>query len=199
MADYTKTQGISLIDHKSITHPAKEISAVQTLTGNLAATIVMYYAPVENAANTNPGSFLVQVSPVSSGNEDWVTIEEHITPSGTPATEALSGSESDDSLAVASTSGFAARDVIYIQDTTTLADSEWADVWQIVTDSSINLLSNLTTAKDSADVIWGSARRFITHLNLTAIVRVRVVFAHGGAAGIDAHIKALMITGDSIG
>lgn len=202
MAAYTKTQGDVILSHQAVTHPNKVVSSVQTLSTELSATIVMYHALIEATANTNPGYFDVQISPVSSGDEDWATVERHYTFSGTPASENVTTTETDDSIAVASTTGFAAGDVLYIQDTTTETDSEWADCWKIVTNTSIDLVSNLTNQKDTtplADIVWGNAQRFITRLNLDSIVRVRVVYAHGGATGANSAIKATMITGDSIG
>ena len=102
-------------------------------------------------------------------------------------------------LAVVATAGFVATDLLYIQDTGTLADSEWARCQEIVANTSINLIDGLTTQKDSADVIWNDANVWAAQLDLTAVTRLRVVFQHEGTTGANVHVKALMVTGDSIG
>lgn len=204
MAVITKTQGTEILTHQVVTHAAAAsvYGADQAVTTKLGATLFMYAGFVEAAANTNPGRFIVQVSAASSGDEDWVDVAEFpIAETGTPATEAMTATEpqGETVLAVASTTDFAALDDIYIQDAGTLADSEWAKIQEIVTDTSITITDGLTTEKDSSDVIFGSAQRFALWLDLTAVGRLRVIFMHEGAVGADMHVKALMVTGDSIG
>jgi len=163
-------------------------------------TLALFHASVQAAANTNPGRFLVQVSGAASGNEDWATIHEFDATISTADTEAMTATEpvGEKALTVAATAGFAANDILYIQDTTVVADGEWARCREIVTDTTIDLVDGLTNQKDSADVIWNDADMFTCQLDLTAVGRVRVVFQHEGTAGADCHIKADAIYGDSI-
>lgn len=202
MAALTKTQGIEILTHALVTHPASLFGSAQDVSTKLGATIFMYAGFIEAAANTNPGLFIVQVSASSSGNEDWVDVAKFtVSETGTPADEDMTDTEASGIkvLAVAATAGFAALDDIYIVDVNTLADSEWAKVEQIVANVSIDITDGLTTGKDGADKIFGSAERFSIYLDLTGIGRLRVIFMHEGAAGADMHVKALMVTGDSIG
>jgi hypothetical protein len=201
MATLTKTQGIAILAHQAVTHPDTVVGSAQDVSTAFAATIFCFHAPVEATANTNSGSFLIQASASASGNEDWSTVARFQAGTGTPATEAMTATEpsGETVLAVASTTGFAASDKLYIQDTGTLADSEWATCQEIATDTSINLVDGLTTGKDSADVIWNSAEIFPPcQIDLTAIGRVRVVFMHEGATGANVHVKAIMVTGDEV-
>lgn len=186
--------------HQAVTHPATVVGSAQDVTTKLAATIILFHASVEAAANTNPGKFLVQASGASSGNEDWATVYEFDATISTADTEAMTATEpaAETVLVVAATAGFVANDILYIQDTTVVADGEWGRCQEIVTDTSINLIDGLTTEKDSADVIWNDSDIFICQLDLTATGRVRVVFQHEGAAGANCHVKGLMVTGDSI-
>ena len=78
-----------------------------------------------------------------------------------------------------------------------MADSEWAKCEQIVTDTSIDLIDGLTTGKDSADVIWNDADVITVQIDISGVTRLRVVFQHEGATGANAHVKALMVTGDT--
>lgn len=200
-ATYSKTAGTAILAHQAVTHPDTVAGSAQDVSTALAATIIMFHALVEATANTNAGSFLVQVSGSDSGNEDWATVAQFTANSTTADTEAMTATEpaGETVLAVASTTGFVAGDLLYIQDAGTVADGEWARCQEIVTNTSINLIDGLTNAKDSSDVIWNDANVFVAQLDLIAVTRVRVVFQHEGATGANVHVKALMITGDSIG
>lgn len=201
MATITKTQGTTILTHQAVTHPDTVKGSAQDVSTKLSATIFMYHALVEAASNANSGSFLVQTTPISSGDEDWLTIAQYTANTGTADTEAMTATEpvAETVLAVASTTGFVAGDLLYIQDTGTLADSEFALCQEIVTNTSINLVDGLTVQKDSSDVIWNDANRFVCQLDLSAVGRLRVIFMHEGATGANCHVKALMVTGDSIG
>lgn len=202
MAAYTKTQGTEILTHQVVTHPASVYGADQAVTTKLGATIFMYAGFVEAAANTNPGTFIVQVSAASSGDKDWVDVAKFtIGETGTPAIENLTATEPalETVLAVASTAGFVALDDIYIEDVGALAASEWAKIQEIDANVSVTITDGLTTQKDTADNIYGSAERFAIFLDLTGVGRLRVIFMHEGATGADMHVKALMVSGDSIG
>ena len=200
MATISKTADIAIVAHQAVTHPATVAGSAQDVSTKLAATIILFHASVEAAANTNPGIFLVQVSGSATGDEDWSTVYQFDATISTASTEAMTATEAigETVLAVASTTGFLAKDILYIQDTGTLANSEWGRCQEIVTDTSIDLIDGLTNAKDSSDVIWNDSDIFTCQLDLTSVTRVRVVFQHEGATGANCHIKGLMITGDSI-
>lgn len=200
MAAPSKTQGTVVLAHQAVTHPDTVKGSAVDVSTKFAATIVLYHALVEATANTNAGSFYVQISPSASGDEDWVTVAQYTANTGTADTEAMTATEpvGETVLACASTTGFLATDLLYIQDTGTLADSEWALCQEIVSNTSINLVDGLTNAKDSSDVIWNDANRFVCQLDLMAVGRLRVLFIHEGATGANCHVKALMVTGDAI-
>lgn len=200
MADITKTAGTVILTHQAITHPGSAAGGAQSVVNELAATLFLFHASIEAVANTNPGRFLVQASGSASGDEDWATISTFDVSNGTAATEAMTATEpsSETVLAVASTTGFAALDQLYIQDAGTLADSEWALCEQIVTNTSIDVIRGITNAKDSSDVIWNNAEIFVATYDLTAISRLEVLFLHEGATGANAHVKALMVLGTEI-
>lgn len=197
-----KTDSVTVLDHQAATHPTTIVgSSISALTKR-AVTILLYHAYVEDTADTNPGTFKVQVRPDpgdGSVNENWVTIAEYVAKGTDPDTEAMTATEpiGETVLVVASTTGFAAEDALYIQDAVTLTDSEWAECQEIVTDTSIDLIDGLTRAKDSADVIWNDASRFACSLNLNANESYRVIWSHEGATGANGHVKAIAITHDS--
>lgn len=199
MATISKSYAVALA-HQAATHPATVVGSALDVSTKLAMTLALFHASVEAAANTNPGRFLVQASGAASGNEDWATVAEFDATISTADTEAMTATESigETALAVAATAGFVANDILYIQDTTVVADGEWARCREIVTNTTIDLVDGLTNEKDSADVIWNDADIWTCQLDLTAVARVRVVFQHEGAAGVNCHIKAMAIYGDSI-
>ena len=201
MAVLTKTQSISVLTHQAITHPGSAVGASQDVSTHFSATIVMFHALVEATINTNPGSFHVQISPEGSGNESWATIAQYTANNTTADTEAMTASEpaGETVLAVASTTGFLATDLLYIQDTGALTNSEWNRCREIVSNVSIDLIDGLTNAKDASDIIWNDANVFVAQVDLTSVARLRVIFMHEGGTGANVHVKAIMITGDSVG
>ena len=200
MAIYSKSYAVA-IAHQAVTHPATVVGSALDVSTKLAMTLALFHASVEAVANTNPGKFLIQVSGAASGNEDWATLYEFDATISTADSEGINATEpvGETALAVdAATAGFVANDILYIQDTTVVADGEWARCREIVTNTTIDLVDGLTNEKDNADVIWNDADIFVCQLDLTSIGRVRVVFQHEGAAGVNCHIKAMAIYGDSI-
>ncbi len=198
----SKTDSVTVLAHQVATHPVSIVGSAIDCRTKRAAIIHLYHGYIEAAADTNPGSFLVQVRPDAgdgSVNEHWITIAEYTTKGTTPDTEAMTATEpvAETVMAVASTTGFAIRDLLYIQDTGTLADSEWAELRSFVTNTSITLYDGLTTQKDSSDVIWNDASKFVCALDLNGMESFRVIWTHEGAAGANAHVKAIAITYDN--
>ncbi len=197
-----KTDSVAVLAHQVATHPVTIVgSDIATLTKR-SVTIFMYHGYVEAAADTNPGKFKVQIRPDAgdgSVDEHWITVAEFVVKGTTPDTEAMTATEpaTETVLAVAATAGFAAEDLLYIQDAGTLADSEWGECQEIVTNTSIDLVDGLTTQKDSSDVIWNDASKFVCALDLNANESFRVIWSHEGGTGADGHVKALAITHDS--
>ena len=200
-----KTDSGVALAHQAATHPTTIVgSAISCLTKR-AAVVFLYHAYVQAAADTNYGSFLVQVRPDAGDGavtENWVTVVQlaskaPLTPFAD--TQAMTATESIGTtvLACSDTTGFAVGDELYIQDTTTLTDSEWAKCRSFVSNTSITLMDGLTVQKDSADVIWNDASKFVVALDLNAIESFRVVWTHEGATGANGHVKADYSTYDS--
>ena len=200
MATISKSYAVALA-HQAVVHPATVVGSALDVSTKLGMTLILFHASIEATANTNPGKFLVQTSGAASGNEDWVTVMEFDATISTADTEAMTANEGagETVLAVALTAGFAANDVLYVEDVLTIQDGEWGRCQEIVTDTSINLVDGLTNAKAISDVIWNDADIFTCSLDLTSVGRVRVVFQHEGAVGVNCHVKAQAIYGDSIG
>ena len=198
MATITKTQGTEVLAHTAITHPASVLGSAQDVSTKLAATIICYHASVEATANTNPGSFYIQVSAESSGDETWATVAQFTATVVTANPEAVTGTENAGATVIecASTTGYTAQLPIYIKNGT-LANSEWAFVQSIVANTSVTVQDGITNAQTGA-TLYNNADIFVAQLDLTAVGRVRVVFHHQGATGANVDVRAMMVTGDSI-
>lgn len=197
-----KTDSVEVLAHQAATHPTTIVGSAIDCRTKRAATLFLYHGYVEATADTNFGSFKVQVRPDAGDGsvlEHWITVATLPAKGTTPDTEAMTATEpqGETTLAVASTSGFAVDDLLYIQDTSTLADSEWAELKTLVTNTNVQLIDGLTNQKDSADVIWNDASRYVINMDLNGIESFRVVWSHEGATGANGHIKALAITYDS--
>ena len=198
----TKTDSVEVLAHQAATHPTTIIGSAIDCRTKRAALIFLFHGYVEATADTNPGKFLIQVRPDAgdgTATEHWVTLAEFTARGTTPDTEAMTATEpvAETVLACASTAGFAVEDELYIQDAGTLADSEWAKLRTLTTNTSITLIDGLTTQKDSSDVIWNDASKWAVSINLEACESFRVVWIHEGATGANGHIKALAVTYDS--
>ena len=197
-----KTDSVAVLAHQAATHPITIVGSAIDCRTKRAATIFLYHAYVEATADTNPGKFKVQIRPDAGDGsvlEHWITVVELPAKGTTPDTEAMTATEAagETVMAVADTTGFVAEDLLYLQDTTTLGDSEWNECQEVVTNTSINLVDGLTTQKDNADVIWNDASKFVVDLDLNGVESFRVVWMHEDATGANGHVKALAITYDS--
>jgi len=201
MAAYTQSV-TTLLSHQLITHPASVIGSAINVATKLFADIYIYHSNVEVTANATGVSYRIEVTHTTSGDEDWLAVQEWITTKNASETEALTATEpsTEKVIAVASTTNLSINDIIYIQDAGTLVNSEWARIDDIVTDTSVSLVDGLTTGKDSSDFIFAEAATFHAHLPLAGIKRIRATVGHQAAAtGSNIHFKAEMVTADSIG
>lgn len=196
-----KTDSVEVLAHQAATHPVTIVGSAIDCRTKRAATLFLFHGYVEATADTNPGKFLIQVRPDAGDGsvaEHWTTVLELSAKGTTPDTEAMTATEpiGETVLACASTTGFVAEDLLYIQNST-LADSEWARCRKIVTNTSIDLVDGLTNQQTSSSVIWNDSCNYVVNLGLDSVESFRVVWQHEGATGANGHVKALAITYDS--
>lgn len=197
-----KTDSVAAMSHQAAVHPTTIVGSAIDCRTKRSALVFLYHAYVEATADTNPGRFLVQVRPddgAGSVNANWVTVFVGRAKGTTPDSEAMTATEpiGETVLACASTTGFAVEDELYIQDTGTLADSEWATCKTFVSNTNIQLIDGLTVQKDNADVIWNDASKWVVPLDLSDCEAFRVVWQHEGTTGANGHVKAIAVTYDS--
>ncbi len=191
MVDFTQSKS-TLLTHQAVTHPESVEGTAVSVASALSCLVVMWHALIEATANTNPGTFRIYGSLDAADDENWFHILDIDVSDATAATEALTATEpiAETVLVVASTTGFAAKNNIYVQDAGTETDSEWHTVDVIVADTSVAIMMGLTAAKDSSDFIWGSAQQFQVPLDCSGLSRIRVDFSHQGGTGANCVIKA---------
>lgn len=186
MADFTQSKS-TIISHQAVTNPESVEGSAVSVAASISGVVICKHAYIEAV---DPGgiepSFHVMGSIDASGDDAWFPIVtlKCTDPGAAPATEAMTATEpiAETVLAVASTTGFAAGDDIYIRDTTTEADSEWHKVDRIVTNTSVDIFMGLANQKDSADILWGSAQVFRVPLDLSGLSRVTVHYSNEGTS-----------------
>lgn len=194
MAVYTNAAVADAVAHQHVTHPNSVYGAdITPNSGALAALIAISHGFTEATANTNPGSFYVQISLEGADVEDaWVTVAQFTVTNATPADEALDAQEpaGEAVMAVTLTAGFAAGDVIYITDSTGDNNSEWHQIDKIVTDTSIDLVDDLDFQKEIGDNIFSDAEHFAFTLDLKGVAKWRVIYKAEGGTGANVAIRA---------
>ena len=203
MADFTQLAIDDNIPHQEVTHSATTLATVVGVeegvtAGELWTTIYMYHAFIEEGANTDPQSFFVQTNPAATGNDEgWGTVHQITVTNATTVEEDMTATEAAGvtELAIASSTGFANGDYIYIEDNTTVADSEWQQIAFVTATPTINIVSpGLETGKDSADRIWSDAETFTFILDLSGVGRWRVVYMNQGGTAMNTAIWVRFIT-----
>jgi len=191
MADFSQAAVADAMAHVEVDHPESVFgSSITPTAGALWAVIHMHHALREVGDNANPQSFFVQTN-LGTTDESWTTVAQFTaTDDSTIVTEAMTATEAsaEVAMAVASTTDFLANDYIYIQDTTTAANSEWHQIDRIQADAFIHLTAGLVTGKDNADIIWSNAETFTMTLDLSGISRWRVIYKSEGAAAMNSAI-----------
>lgn len=195
-----KTNLVTVLSHQEVTHPTTVVGSAIDVSLARRATVFLYHGYVEATADTNPGSFLIQMRPEAADStvkEHWLTHTTKTAGGTTPDTEALTATEpvGETVLACASTTGFAVSDKLYIQNASTAA-SEWALLRKFAANTSVTLTDGLANDQDTSSVIWNDANVWIVELDVTAIDAIRVVWQHEGATGANGHIKALAVLHD---
>lgn len=197
MADYTQAAVDTLLTHQAITHPGTVVGTAVSVATNLFASAWVQVGRVETVTPVQI-TIKIQATPEGADNEDWQDLIVWRTNTTGADNETLSGVEAVGAtvLNVAATAGFEAEQYIYIQDTGVVTDGEWAEVQEIVTNTSIDILDGLKNAKDGADIIYNEAERFKININCAALSRVRAVVIHEAATGPNIHVigKLLRVT-----
>lgn len=173
------TKAVAAVDEwAEVAQNSVREGATVDVSGYYQATLHIAYALSSETAHT--GSMIkVQGSSATSGDEDWHTIWEFSTKTGTANTEALSGSETGGAtvIEVASTTGLYDDDEtrwIFIEDNT-VANSEICLLVSHVANTSVTFQDGITNAHDTSDALFDIADSLIVVIPDTTN-RVRVIY-----------------------
>lgn len=202
-----KTLNVTLIPHSRVIHPDTIKGTELDVSGDYGIGITMHHGYVEDAANTNPGRFVIFASPKSSGDDSWVQVGAFQTKNTDPDKVNFNASEAvgQTDLTVDAVTGLAAHDLLYLQDTNGGAPtgttgalsspetlSEWAYLRKAVT-TTVTVLNGIANAKDSSDDIYNDASRFYWCEDVSGYARIRVDFIHEGATGANCDVLVVAV------
>ena len=198
MARYTQAAVVDLLSHALVSADSISVGAASDVAGLVSASVYFWHAWVQATSIDRGVDYYLQGTPEAAGNRDWVTLAKFTTGTETANEEALEATEpvSETVMAVALTTGFTTfGDLIYIKDGSVVTDSEWHQIRDFVTDTSVTLFDGLAVGKTSSDSLFSHAERFVAHLNnLAGLSRVRAI-AHNHDDGNDSHSMVKMLVG----
>ncbi len=198
MSMVSKTAGISVLSLQSVASNTVVISSAIDVSTKLAISIFIHFGRRVTTALTEGMEFRIEASSKSSGDGHWFPLAVFKTATATAESEAVSGTVSAGTnvITVASTTNLVKGDIVYV-DNTTIANSEWGRIKDLVTNTSVTIEDDLVNAQTGA-TIYDQAEMFVAQIDLTAITRIRVV-ADGRNTGQAVAIEVFAVTGDSIG
>lgn len=203
MADVTQ-QDDTLLVHQLLTNAATAaglsvVGSEVAVSSFVKSSVTVHHAVIEAAANDPGVDYVFQGRKSTSADldEDWSDLWTFS--SGTIASVAaeISGAEAADETTIAvdadPTGPFTLGRIIYIEDTVTVIDGEWARVAISAAGPDIvTIVDGLTNAKDAADTMWSQAEVFNGSFDVTGYHFVRMIVVGRDATGADIHFKAEM-------
>lgn len=198
-SSYTKTIQTALLALQSVASNTVAISSELALATNLALVVSLHFGRRTSSALTAGVNLRVEAAATASGNGHWFPVAQWLTNKAVAAgIEAVSGTcaAGQKVIAMASTTGFALGDIIYI-DNGTIANSEWARVAALSANVSVTIEDNLLFAQTSSTV-YNAAQLFLAQIDAAAITRLRIV-VDASNTGQAIAVEAEVTTCDSIG
>jgi len=195
MADWTKTASGLIVPITAVAHPDTVPCNDIDVSSDDAVQLHLYHVLIEEAANTNPGYFAIQGN-VGADDLGWADLMILQAPVFTGVTEALTADEpqGEITIAMANTTGFVAGDWVFLYDVSTIANSEWHLIENVVTNTSITIWDPLLVAKENSggDTAWATADVWSVLVDVHALQMIRVLFIHSGAAGANCVVAVRM-------
>jgi hypothetical protein len=200
-----KTANVTLLAHSRVVHPDTVKGTELDVSGDYVLGISFKHGYVEDAADTNPGKFVVWGSRKTSGDDDWSPIMEVAVKGTDPDKVNFNASEAagQTDLTVDGIVGLATGDLLYLQDTNggspsgstgALASPETLSEWAYLRKASgttLTVLTGIVSAKDVNDDVYNDASVFSCDLDVSAWSRIRVDFVHEGATGANGDVLVL--------
>lgn len=198
---FTKTIQTALLSLQSVASAAVVKSSALAVTGTLSAAVYVHFGRRAATALTVGTIVRIEGSAKASGDGHWFVIggAQFISNIAAVGIEAVSGTcnAGQAVIAMASTTGFAVRDIVFI-DNGTIANSEWGRIKAVDPNVSITLEDNLVNAQTGATVYAGAQMFCAPGIDLSGVTRLRAVVDNVGT-GQDVAVEVQIITCDSIG
>lgn len=195
---FNKTAGTSVLALQTVASGATLISSVLDVATKLAATFFIHFGRTVAAALTVGANIRVEASSRASGDGHWFPVAIFTTQEAAAADEAVNGAcaSGQAEVPMASTTGFAVGDIIFIQNGT-IGNSEWGRINLVHTNVHVTLEQNLANTQTGSSV-YGAGEMFVAQVDCAAITRLRVVLDNSGT-GQTIAVQADAVTCDSIG
>lgn len=205
MATLSKTQNTDLVAFAELSSTAVTVGTAVDVSTKAAAQVLVWFGRCAATALTQPFEWRIETAIASSGSTPtvWVPFAVGGSNVAAAADEAVSGTcnSGQKVIAMASTTGFSttpqnAGQLIFIRNTTA-ANSEWARVNLLTSNTSVTVEENLVNAQ-TGSTVYGDAQFWSVYVPLDGVGRIRGV-ANNSASGQTVAFRMAMVTFDSIG
>lgn len=200
----SKTSGTALLAHTQQATATITIGSPVDVSSKLGpATAFVKMGRTVATALSNQVKFRIEGSAKTSGNDEWVPLVEWTSQFGTTAASASTVNDgafnsADTSFTITSATGFAAGDQIYLRETGTPGNSEWARVSGVVS-TTVSLEEAVTRSHTNGIAVTDLAESFSIPLDLAGQVRIRLVVDTASAAsGQTVDVIGWLVTMDSL-
>jgi hypothetical protein len=199
-----KTAAQVLLAHTQLATATQAVgSAVDVSTKVGAATAFVKMGRTVATALGAQLAFRLEGSAKTSGNDEWVPIYEWTSANGTTAASASTVNDAsfnagDTSFTITSATGITGGDAMYLRETGTPANSEWARIGS-VSGTTITLEEPCTRAHTNGITTTDLAEMWALPFDITGQVRVRLVVNSNNvtATGQTVDVLAYLVTADS--
>ncbi len=197
MATFTKTVQADLLSLQSVAASSVAVGTAFDMSTKLGGLIHVRFGRRSATAAGAGVNIRLESSMASSGNNTWFPFALMTSAFAACEAEAVSGTVAAAAtvITVASTTNLAAGDVIYI-DNGTIANSEWARIKSIVTNTSVTIEDGLVNAQTGA-TIYDLAEIYSPIAIPEGAVRIRAV-ADGSLFTQAFAIQVSLMTLDSL-
>lgn len=176
MGTFAKTKQTALAAIQSVSASTVLISSEFDMSTKLGGNLQIRFGRTSATAAGAGVNIRCESSSETSGNNSWFPFAIIPTAFAACESEALTGTVSSGQkvLTLASTTNLTAGDLIFIKNST-FANSEWARIKSIVSNTSVTIEDNLVNAQTSS-TIYDSAEIFPIINIPESAMRIRVVF-----------------------
>lgn len=178
----TKTVANSLLSLQSVASNTVVISSVVDVSTAWGISVFIQFGRRATSALTTAVEFRLEASAKSSGDDFWFPASSFTTNTAAAESEAVSGTVNAGTnvITVASTTNLTTADYIFI-DNGTIANSEWAKIKAVSTNTSVTIEDNLVNAQ-TGSTIYDQAQIFPpVVVDCSSFGRMRLVMDASGS------------------